>query len=344
MHKIFFRSARWMIWVATLTLLAPRGLAQPEYKEDWAKNFRIGVMAGFNIKANLKMSGDAFGVSGGHTAGTYDDGYVLPDSTGNADGKTWNWGYQNSSQVQGNQLFMHNSTTFEAEHSANNLKDEPYIGFDMAYGGILWRKSSIRVGWELGFGFLPIEIADSTPVGNVSVTRSRVYFNIPPGVILPGAPYSGSSQGPGPLIDNGAHPFDNETMNATLTGSHTLDVTLYTFKLGPTLFWDANRYIGVQIGAGPAFGLVSGNLRFDETLTFPDSSNAHNSGKVGSTEMTYGGYVNALVTVHLVKNGDLYIGAQYMPMGKVNIGGGGREAELDLKGQIYISAGINWPF
>jgi len=39
-----------------------------------------------------------------------------------------------------------------------------------------------------------------------------------------------------------------------------------------------------------------------------------------------------------VKNGDFYIGAQYMPMGKVDFGGSGRHASLDLSGQIYV-----WP-
>jgi hypothetical protein len=44
------------------------------------------------------------------------------------------------------------------------------------------------------------------------------------------------------------------------------------------------------------------------------------------------------------KNGDLYISAQYMPMTDAIIGGGGREGRLNLGGQVYISAGINWPF
>jgi hypothetical protein len=31
-------------------------------------------------------------------------------------------------------------------------------------------------------------------------------------------------------------------------------------------------------------------------------------------------------------------------MSDATISGGGRQGQLDLEGQVYISAGINWPF
>jgi carbohydrate-selective porin OprB len=58
----------------------------------------------------------------------------------------------------------------------------------------------------------------------------------------------------------------------------------------------------------------------------------------------YGGYVNASLIYHLEENGDLYLGVQYMSLGKANISGGGRQGQLNLGGQVYITAGINWPF
>jgi hypothetical protein len=33
-----------------------------------------------------------------------------------------------------------------------------------------------------------------------------------------------------------------------------------------------------------------------------------------------------------------------MPLGNANFSGGERQAQLDLGGQLYISAGISWPF
>ena len=55
----------------------------------------------------------------------YADGYVHVDSSGNAGGQTWNWGYQNASQVQGNTLTMHSASvtgngTIEPEHRSEH--------------------------------------------------------------------------------------------------------------------------------------------------------------------------------------------------------------------------------
>jgi hypothetical protein len=47
---------------------------------------------------------------------------------------------------------------------------------------------------------------------------------------------------------------------------------------------------------------------------------------------------------HVMKNGDIYLGGQYMPMGTATLSGQGRQGRLDLRGAAYISAGFNWPF
>ncbi|MDD5141479.1 MAG: hypothetical protein PHY43_14615, partial [Verrucomicrobiales bacterium] len=67
-------------------------------------------------------------------------------------------------------------------------------------------------------------------------------------------------------------------------------------------------------------------------------------GSFDFTDLTYGGYVNGTLLYHVINDADLYIGAQYMPMGNASFNSGGRSGELNLGGQLYISAGINWPF
>ena len=91
-------------------------------------------------------------------------------------------------------------------------------------------------------------------------------------------------------------------------------------------------------------GIVPGTLKFDETVLLPDGTTPHSSGKISSTEVTFGGYVNVIATFHVIKNGDIYLGAQYLPLGDVSFGGNGRNADLKLVGQINFMAGINWPF
>jgi hypothetical protein len=99
----------------------------------------------------------------------------------------------------------------------------------------------------------------------------------------------------------------------------------------------------MSLSAGPALGIVSGDYKYDDTITAAGIS-ARNTGKTGGTSLVYGGYVNAAVMYRVQEDADIYIGAQYMPMSDTTIGGGGREGQLKLGGQLYFSIGINWPF
>jgi hypothetical protein len=99
----------------------------------------------------------------------------------------------------------------------------------------------------------------------------------------------------------------------------------------------------MSLSAGPVLGIVSGDYKYDETIT-AGGGNSRNTGRIPGTKLTYGGYVNAAVMYHVQQDADIFVSAQYMPMGDATISGGGREGRLNLGGQIYISAGINWPF
>jgi hypothetical protein len=324
-----------------LTLTAWRAQAQwdDSYDPDWTRNFHAGVLVGFNIKADFSLRG-SFGISSS-SAGIFDDGYVVRDGGG---ALTSDWGYNNASQYNASSstLTMHRSTGFSTT-SGTTVNDPVDIGLDLAYGGVLWRSDPLRIGWELGFGLLPIKITDNS-VLTASVTRSAYTFDAS-GIVIPPAGYRGNPNSAGAVISSNptGAPTQEVLNNVLISGSRTLDVDFFAFKLGPTLFWDVNRYIGVALGAGPAVGLVTGNLKYNETLNFAGGG-SQNIGQLGSTDFTYGGYVNAMVTFHTVKSGDLYLGAQYMPMSKVTVGGAGRQAQLDLSGQIYVTVGINWPF
>jgi len=96
-------------------------------------------------------------------------------------------------------------------------------------------------------------------------------------------------------------------------------------------------------GAGPAVGIVSGNYKFDETIVTAGGT-SHNTGRIGMTRTVYGGYVNAAVVYHAVAHGDVYLGAQFMPLSSATVSGMGRAAKLDLSGALQISAGVSWPF
>ena len=89
--------------------------------EGWTRHFRLGALVGVNIDAEFKMSGQ-FSVSGSQpgTPGQpgvdhiYDDGYVRVDETGNAQGLTSYWGYNNASQYDpvAQTLTFHSASSF----------------------------------------------------------------------------------------------------------------------------------------------------------------------------------------------------------------------------------------
>jgi hypothetical protein len=137
--------------------------------------------------------------------------------------------------------------------------------------------------------------------------------------------------------------LSEDTGPGTITGSRTIDTTLYVWRLGPLFQWELSPKFAVSLSAGPAIGLVSGDLKFNEVVT-AGSTAGINKGSIGGSDVVFGGYAGATLMYHAVRNGDVYLGVQYMPLGSAQISGGGRQARLDLSGGIYITAGINWPF
>jgi hypothetical protein len=312
----------------------------PTDTDDWTRHFHIGAIAGMNISASFNQSG-SFGISGNNPAsGIYDDGYVRVDQSGDPSHTSY-WGYNNESQYNAanNTLAMHATSAFSTSSSANS-GGGAFPGFEMAYGGNLWYWKHARVGWELGFGLLPINISQNNS-GLATVTQTTFTFNTG-GIVVPTAPYQGGPSGTGPIIST-AYTATNSTVPGTIAGSQSLDVMLYTLRLGPSFYWDLTDQLGLSLGAGPAVGVVSGNYKYNETIT-AGGITAHNSGQIGGTDAVFGGYVNGTLMYHVVEDADIYIGAQYMPMGDATISGGGREGRLNLGGQLYFSVGINWPF
>ncbi|HLX71248.1 MAG TPA: hypothetical protein VKV04_16605 [Verrucomicrobiae bacterium] len=351
-----FRTILGWCWLVALTGFAPVVLAQPESfggnpdsyaflripsnTDDWTRHFHVGVLVGMNISANFSRSG-TFTISGNNPAsGIFDDGYVRTDNTGNAFGQTGYWGYNNASQLNGTALAMHAANAFSATGSSKE-NGGPFPGFDMAYGDNLWYWKHARVGWELGFGLLPISLSENSTLP-ASVNQLTYTFNTG-GIVVPGSPYQGGFNRDGePTISTAANISTNQTAG-TVGGSQSLDVMLYTLRLGPTFYWDLSDHLSLSLGVGPAIGIVSGDYKFDEIIT-ANGVSARNSGSIGGTDFVYGGYVNATVLCHVVDNGDIFAGVQFMPMSNATISGGGRMGRLNLGGQLYFSVGVNWPF
>jgi len=226
--------------------------------------------------------------------------------------------------------------------SSSGLDDSPYIGLEAAYGGTFRQYQRMRVGWEAAFGYLPIDIKDSR---TTSGTFTRTVHQFPTGDIIPPiAPYQGGSSGAGePLISDTGTSLADDVATGTITGSNELDVDLFTLRFGPTFYWQLHPRWAVSASAGGVVGLVSGDYKFNAMAVLPTGT-THDSGKIGETEFTYGGYINALALFRVEEHADIFAGVQFMPMSDVKFRESGREAKLNLGGGLYFTAGINWPF
>lgn len=324
------------------SILVFMATSAPAQNTNWLGHVRAGAMVGLNISAKFSTTG-RFNLAENLPAGTFDDGYVRPDQTGNSGGLTSNWGYQNASQVDAasHSLLMHQATTYSTSTSGSG-SDEPYFGAEIADGGTLWCCDQFQIGWELGCGILPISINHQQSF-TANVNRNTYAFNTGT-IVVPTAPYNGGPGGIGPLISATGTPLGADTVVGAFRDSQNLDATLVAFKLGPTFFWDLSHVVGLQAGAGPAVAVLPGGLKFDDSVQLPNGSTLITSGRMNSAPVTFGGYVNLVATFHLAKNVDVYLGGQYMPLDSAKFGGNGREAELKLTGQVNFMAGLNWPF
>jgi len=340
------RIRAWCLASCLIAVALSAHVCQAQEEDNWLKHLRVGALVGLNMKTKFSMGGN-FSVSGaspgtGGTGGshTYDDGFVKPDQGTNPD-FTSNWGYTSAGQYNSGTLTFHSTKAFSTANGTTEEKDVQ-VGLDIAYGGDLGRALGGWYGWELGFAFLPTSTKDNR---DLSGNFLRTVHQFSTGnITIPEAPYSGSDSGVGPNIMNSALELPDDTTTGTITGSRTLQVYLYTLRLGPTMAWEIRPHFAVQLSGGPIVAYSDATYKFNETLKLADGSVSKNKGSFGESEFKFSGYVSALFMYHVVEGADIYIGAQYMPLGTIGVKGTGRKAELDTGSGIWLTAGINWPF
>ncbi len=239
-------------------------------------------------------AGDAKG-----TDHTYNDGYIHPDTGTGIDGHTAFFGFDNSSQVQGNSILFHgdggtldtlSESTPNADGSTNLRGFAPV--FQATWLGREFRrgKDVIRAGISADLSLLGTN-AERNPLTHVGEwnryqldVTDRYSVNTSG---LPSAPYHGDDSGLGPVI--GATPDKRQT-DATLLEHHAydvvahqnLDLLLTAISFGPTVEWEHGQRFAVQASMGLALNLASWDASQIETINMDghaiDSIDHHDSG------------------------------------------------------------------
>src|SRR5215210_6789659 len=190
------------ILISTSLTLAAAAAPAALYGADIPENpnrLSLGPRFGLNFKGVFENRAPAVN-PGPATAGanhTYNDGYVRVDASGNAAGTMWNWGYDNASQVVGDNMQFHAIQSSGSSRSDREVTDDPQYGLELTYQRIMGALSfapSARWGFEAAFGYTDLDIRDNrSATGPVTVTTDSYPLN---GVLPPLQGYRGTFNGP----------------------------------------------------------------------------------------------------------------------------------------------------
>ena len=323
-------------WTLTLTacVLAPNLRAADADSDQPNPNwFSLGPSLALNMNVRFKDMPVATGSGAGH--GGYIDGYVNQDSSGNAGGLTWNWGYQNAAQVQGNTLTLHGATSTTMNSDSLSQDGDPQLGLDLAYGRDLGHVLGGKWGLQAAFDYTDVSISDNQPFSGKKMSFSDVYSL--GGIIPPPAPYAGSFNGPGPLISDTPIGSTSSSQTILLAGQRTLDAQVYALRLGPYYELTLGKRWAGRLGGGLSLALVDSKLSYS-------SGALVGSGSSEGTDFQAGAYVEGLVLFSVTHHLGLFAGAQYEYLGTYDRSVGIETAQLDMTGAVSILLGVQWAF
>lgn len=308
--------------------------------------FQVGGRLGFNLRADFsghaRLLVPAGPEAGGGVDRAYADGAVRIDASGNADSSTWNWAYSDARQIRpdGSGIDMHAYSGNPLPDSSNRT-DDPHPGIDLTYSRLIGEWAGAQWGMELGLNWLQLDLKDDSGFSG-NLDRSTDYFALD-GVIPPEAPYSGSFDGPGPIL--GAIPTRTlDTVTTRVAGQRQLEGDLLGFKLGPVLDIPLGDWLSAQLSGGLALAHFDGAFRFAETVLTSDGSALRYQGEASADEWLLGGYARGQLSVRLTESLGLYAAAEYLGLESVRLEAEARHARLDLSGGLYISAGVSVRF
>ena len=298
------------------------------------------------------------GPDGGHGYNrTYDDGYNWIDSSGNAGGQTWYFGYDNATaQVRPSadnpqSVILHSSSSAGA--SARNRDDDPLPGCELTYNRELFRKLRARgaPGWLCGlegaFGYNNLSISDGRPL-TADVTRITDTFSVP--ASFSGQPFTqpqhvGFYGQPGPVIsDNPSRTRSVIKDGESISGVRQFDADLFGFRVGPYLEIALCERAAFSLSGGFAVIYARSDFRFQETATIAGIGSASSAASGAHEDWLPGGFVAGNFSYAFAEDWGVFAGAQFEDVGKYSHREGGKQAVLDLTEAIFVTIGLSHSF
>jgi len=289
------------------------------------------------------------------------NGFVRTDAGTDRDGFTWNWGYQDASQIQGDQLVYslsqgsQRTVAGSTEFHPGSWSDEsdfepgPYIEIDR----LIPIGDRLSLGPQLNFSFINIDSNNSSSTFAQHQSSETSSFTLTDrfdldGIIPPLAPYEGSEAGPGPLINNlpasrsiASHLDNSRTADFFNRIDESFELDLFTIGAGAQVEYDHGA-VFFQGSAGLSINIADWEASHRETLYVSQNGGkperyrswtAHESG----TDVLLGAYLQAKIGVQLTESLSVSGFARYDWNESLTGSVGPSSFEADLDG---LSAGV----
>lgn len=309
---------------------------------------------------------DAIGRADAFANRIYTDGFVNQDGGTVANGgDTWNWGYNNASQVSGGMINFHGGNGTAATATADDNYEfggwssdidgtAPYVQLEWIQP---WN-DSLNIGFQAGFSFL--HTGASRSLSTFTASKSRTDYTISytdtydlQGAIPPQAPYAGSLAGPGILLTNiplsrAATQSVSGTEAATAFNSISadFDLNLYSFSLGPVIEYNRGPF-ALQASAGLTVNIADWNADQQETLFVrrdkaPVAQEQWRDRSSG-TDVLPGFFLQAGASRKLNESWSVNVFGRYDWIGDVKVKAGPSTGSADLTGWS-LGAGVGFRF
>ena len=335
-----------LITPAVASLGADDETAVGTHKDHLTLRARVGL----NIDARFSGTGSfkparSAGGTGSALDHYYDDGYVRVDSSGNVGGKTWFWGYDAASQISGDNILFH-STSSTSATSPQDISDNPQLGFELVYNreiGTFGKRKQHRWGLEASIGWTGIGINDNS-AGRANVTRVTDAYGFTTGTIPPAAPFQGTFSGANFLLGDTPSRTIQSISGAQVTGSREFDGNLFIGHLGPYADFALSEKLHLSVSGGLAIGGMFSEFSWDETVSFSGSPPLRHHASDNDSGFLVGGFIGANLGYQFNPRWNAQLGVQFESLGDYSQTVAGHKASIDLGKSLYVTVGIGYSF
>lgn len=215
---------------------------------------------------------------------SYDNGFVGKDATGSIGEVTWYWGYEDSSQIEGDSILFKDSSARSVDHQYSSFSDES-SSMDSVWGsGPLLTfaynfSQSDKFNYSAALNFSYVNFNNTWKFSNFSANRQTDIsqsivedtYNLL-GTIPPEAPHAGAFAEPGSLIEAipserslSIQDYSSQLFEFNNKIFKEFDFSLFTISPAVTTSFTIEDFI-FDLGIGPSVNLIDWETNFSESL------------------------------------------------------------------------------